>query len=168
MERTFQLLTQAAGRAGRGDEKGRVVIQTYSPEHYAITCAAAQDYESFYQTEKLMRMHMGYPPFSDLIQMVFSDEDEDAARMRAESAEMKLRELLGKSGAENVFPVQSAHIAKAAGVYRYYLLVKCPKGKRKAYMAAVERVRSESMPVKKAKVKKNSTVTVDVNPYSLI
>lgn len=167
-ERTFQLLTQAAGRAGRGDEKGHVVIQTYSPEHYAITYAAAQDYESFYQTEKMLRMHMGYPPFSDLIQIVFSDEDEDAARTRAESAEIRLRELLGKSDAGNVFPVQSAHIAKASGVYRYYLLVKCPKGKRKSYMAAVDRVRSESLPVKKAKVKKNSIVTVDVNPYSLI
>ena len=61
-ERTFQLLTQAVGRAGRGDKKGEAVIQTYSPDHYAIATSAAQDYEAFYEEEIRYRTMMGYPP----------------------------------------------------------------------------------------------------------
>ena len=67
-ERTFQLLSQACGRAGRGREKGEVVIQTYNPEHYSIQTAARQDYESFYEEEMNYRMLMGYPPAEELWQ----------------------------------------------------------------------------------------------------
>ena len=63
-ERTFQLLTKAAGRAGRGDTPGRVVIQTLNPDHYAIRFAAAQDYEGFYQKEIEFRKWLRYPPFA--------------------------------------------------------------------------------------------------------
>ena len=75
-ERTFQLLTQAAGRAGRGREKGEVVIQTYSPEHYAIQTAAAQDYEAFYEEEIAYRKLMGYPPVEQLLAILVAGEDE--------------------------------------------------------------------------------------------
>src|SRR5205085_11171149 len=63
-ERTFQLLTQVAGRAGRGTRPGRVILQTYSPDHYAIQKAAAQDYEEFYEKELRFRRVMHYPPFT--------------------------------------------------------------------------------------------------------
>ena len=66
-ERTFQLLTQAAGRAGRGKRPGEVVIQTYQPEHYAITAAANQDYQTFYGHEMLFREMMHYPPVWNLL-----------------------------------------------------------------------------------------------------
>ena len=66
-ERTFQLLTQAAGRAGRGEEAGEVVIQTYDPEHYAIRCAAGQEYESFYNQEMMYRTISCYPPVGDMM-----------------------------------------------------------------------------------------------------
>ncbi len=75
-ERTFQLLTQAAGRAGRGEKKGEAVIQTYSPEHYAIVTAAAQDYEAFYQEEIRYRELMGYPPVENLLAVLVSCKDE--------------------------------------------------------------------------------------------
>lgn len=75
-ERTFQLLTQAAGRAGRGNEKGEVVIQTYSPEHYSIETAARQDYEGFYQEEIAYRKMMGYPPTEQLAAILVTSEDE--------------------------------------------------------------------------------------------
>ena len=65
-ERTFQLLTQVAGRSGRGDLPGEVLIQTYSPDHYSITAAAAHDYEGFYKNEMRVRRALGYPPFSHL------------------------------------------------------------------------------------------------------
>ena len=75
-ERTFQLLTQAAGRAGRGEKPGEAVIQTYDPSHYAIETAAAQDYEAFYGEEIRYRELMGYPPVENLLAVFVSGEDE--------------------------------------------------------------------------------------------
>lgn len=75
-ERTFQLLTQAAGRAGRGEKAGEVVIQTYSPEHYSIVAAAKQDYEQFFQEEMTYRALMGYPPASQLMAVLVSCKEE--------------------------------------------------------------------------------------------
>lgn len=75
-ERTFQLLTQAVGRAGRGQKKGEAVIQTYSPEHYGIVTAAAQDYDAFYEEEIRYRVLMGYPPAENLLAVLVSCEDE--------------------------------------------------------------------------------------------
>ena len=75
-ERTFQLLTQAVGRAGRGDKKGEAVIQTYSPDHYAIATSAAQDYEAFYEEEIRYRTMMGYPPAENLLAVFISSADE--------------------------------------------------------------------------------------------
>src|SRR5699024_6211896 len=75
-ERTFQLLTQAVGRAGRGERRGEAVIQTYSPEHYAVVTAAAQDYEAFYEQEISYRDLMGYPPVEHLLAVLISCEDE--------------------------------------------------------------------------------------------
>lgn len=76
-ERTFQLLTQAAGRAGRGEKAGEVVIQTYSPEHYSIVAAAKQDYEQFFQEEMAYRALMGYPPASQLMAVLVSCKEEE-------------------------------------------------------------------------------------------
>lgn len=79
-ERTFQLLTQAAGRAGRGEKPGLAVIQTYQPEHYAVTCAAAQDYEAFYRQEILYRRLMRYPPAGHMMAVIVEHMDEMMAR----------------------------------------------------------------------------------------
>lgn len=79
-ERTFQLLTQAAGRAGRGEKPGLAVIQTYQPEHYAVTCAAAQDYEAFYRQEILYRRLMHYPPAGHMMAVIVEHMDEMMAR----------------------------------------------------------------------------------------
>src|SRR6201996_775324 len=81
-ERTFQLLTQAAGRAGRGDTPGRVIVQTLSPEHYAIRFAAQQDYNGFYRKEIEFRKWLRYPPFAAFANIVVRDtEKEEALRM---------------------------------------------------------------------------------------
>ncbi|MCR5160228.1 MAG: primosomal protein N', partial [Lachnospiraceae bacterium] len=76
-ERTFQLITQAAGRAGRADKPGRVIIQTYDPQHYSIQCGAAQDYESFYEQEMVFRSLTGYPPAGGIIAVRCSGTDEE-------------------------------------------------------------------------------------------
>ena len=82
-ERTFQLLTQAAGRAGRGETPGIVLIQTINPDHYAIRCAAAQDYEAFYAKEIEFRRLMSYPPFAALANVVVRSVREEEALERS-------------------------------------------------------------------------------------
>ncbi|MDO4292984.1 MAG: primosomal protein N' [Eubacteriales bacterium] len=95
-ERTFQLLTQAAGRAGRGSRPGQVVIQTYQPEHYSVRYAAAQDYEGFFQEEMLYRELLSYPPASHILAVQFfakkQEEARDAAREAADFARRWARE----------------------------------------------------------------------------
>lgn len=86
-ERTFQLLTQAAGRAGRGDKGGEVVIQTYSPEHYSIVAAAKQDYKEFYQQEIGYRSLMKYPPVWQMLVIFFPAD----RRKRSEICHKKRR-----------------------------------------------------------------------------
>ncbi|MDR1801923.1 MAG: primosomal protein N' [Lachnospiraceae bacterium] len=83
-ERTFALLAQAAGRAGRGDESGEVIVQTYNPEHYSIAFAAASDYEGFYEEEINYRRVMGYPPAQNLLAVLVGDEDEEKVKNIAE------------------------------------------------------------------------------------
>jgi len=77
-EKTFQLVTQVAGRAGRGDKKGRVIVQTYQPEHYAIIYASSHDYEGFYRKEIQVRKEFEYPPFSHIVRILVTGEEEKA------------------------------------------------------------------------------------------
>ena len=117
-ERTFQLITQAAGRAGRGDSQGHVVIQTYSPEHYAVAFASQHDYKGFFETEKQLRAYMGYPPYSDLFQIVFTAKREDAAKDGAESWYERIRGRMAREDQEMVFPPQQAYLGKIKDIYR--------------------------------------------------
>jgi len=82
-ERTFQLLTQVAGRTARGPGGGRVIVQTYHPDHYSITAAAGHDYQSFIEQELANRRQLAYPPFSDLVRFLFSGEDEKVVHQAA-------------------------------------------------------------------------------------
>lgn len=163
-ERTFQLVTQAAGRAGRGDIKGQVVIQTYSPEHYAVKFAAAQDYEGFYETERQLRRYMQYPPYSDIFQIVFSSETEREAKLGAELWYEKLKSLMSEEEAKNLFPPQQAYLNKIRDSYRYSMILKCPRGKRKEYSQMISLVKEQD----KKKRKREYTAVVDINPYSFI
>lgn len=161
-ERAFQLITQAAGRAGRGDEKGQVIIQTYSPEHYAIQHAAAQDYEGFYREERILREYMAYPPYSDLMQVVFMASDPEAAERAAANWHDRVERALPEEDRANLFKPQEAYMSKINDHYRFSLLIKCPKGKRKEYTKILTKVREEDKQIKK----KDYTAVVDINPYS--
>ena len=163
-ERTFQLITQAAGRAGRGDSQGHVVIQTYSPEHYAVTFASQHDYKGFFETEKQLRAYMGYPPYSDLFQIVFTAKMEDAAKDGAESWYKRICGRMAREDQEMVFPPQQAYLGKIKDIYRYSMLIKCPQGRRAEYSRIVAAVREEDI----EKKKKDYTAIVDINPYSFI
>lgn len=163
-ERTFQLITQAAGRAGRGDSQGHVVIQTYSPEHYAVAFASQHDYKGFFETEKQLRAYMGYPPYSDLFQIVFTAKREDAAKDGAESWYERIRGRMAREDQEMVFPPQQAYLGKIKDIYRYSMLIKCPQGRRAEYSRIVAAIREEDI----EKKKKDYTAIVDINPYSFI
>lgn len=118
-ERTFQLLTQAVGRAGRGAAGGEAVIQTYQPEHYAVVYAAAQDYEGFYREEMLYRELGNYPPAAHMLAVQIFAKEEDAG---AELAR-KLAEAARAEGALTLGPAPAV-IGRINDVYRYVFYVK--------------------------------------------
>ena len=122
-ERTFQLLTQAAGRAGRGERKGEAVIQTYSPDHYAVATAAAQDYEAFYEEEIRYRELMGYPPAENLMAVFVSCEDEGLLEKGCHYLKEYIVRVRGKSGAKVIGPA-SPGVDKIKDVYRRVIYVK--------------------------------------------
>jgi primosomal protein N' (replication factor Y) len=122
-ERTFQLITQVAGRAGRGDRPGRVLIQTYHPYHYALRHACAQDYEGFYNEEIQYRQNHSYPPFVALASFLVHGPDLD--RVRADSLE--LRKQLDAANEQRkcrILGPAPAPLARLKGEHRFQLLLK--------------------------------------------
>ena len=122
-ERTFQLLTQAAGRAGRGRRPGEVIIQTYSPDHYSIRMAARQDYEGFYEKEMNYRDLMGYPPASQLMAVLMTGSDENKLTMAAEYLK-KYAIRVSADGEVQVIGPASPSVGKVNDVYRKVIYLK--------------------------------------------
>lgn len=122
-ERTFQLLTQAAGRAGRGQMAGDVIIQTYNPDHYSISCAASQDYESFYYKEMAYRQALHYPPVSQLLSVFMSGKDENLLNQAMEQMHMQVLSSVRTEQVEVIGPAQAA-IYKVNDIYRKILYLK--------------------------------------------
>ncbi|MBE5870518.1 MAG: primosomal protein N' [Lachnospiraceae bacterium] len=122
-ERTFQLLTQAAGRAGRGELPGEVVIQTYQPEHYAIVHAARQDYQAFYEEEFSYRDLMGYPPAAHMLAALFTGRDEMQVKAVAEAVSTRLKKW-GQGEGVMILGASKAGISKINDHYRMVLYVK--------------------------------------------
>ena len=125
-ERTFQLLTQAAGRAGRGTKKGEALIQTYSPDHYAIVTAAAQDYEAFYEEEIHYRELMGYPPVDNLLAILVSCEKEALLETGCKYLKEFAVRIRGEEEVAIIGPA-SPGIGKINDVYRKVLYLKTEK-----------------------------------------
>ncbi len=122
-ERVFQLMTQVSGRAGRGDLPGRVVVQTYHPDHYAILAATAHDYTAFAERELKYRRWMHYPPFGALANvLVQSQKLEEAAGWAAVLGKHLLQNQ--NSGALRVLGPCTAPIARIKGVYRFHMILK--------------------------------------------
>ncbi len=120
-ERTYQLIAQAAGRAGRGDKYGETVLQTYQPGHYSIVCAARQDYESFYKQEISVREMLQYPPVSNILGiLVFSVNEESALKLAVAVAE-----IAGQYNTVTVLGPADAPVAKAKDIYRKMVYGKC-------------------------------------------
>ncbi len=127
-ERTFQVLSQVSGRAGRGLLGGHVILQTYEPEHYAIQAAAEHDYQAFYQAELAQRRDLNYPPQTRLARLVFRHTHEEAAQRAAENMagviEARIREL-GAARADLIGPVP-AYFRRVRSEYRWMVVIRAP------------------------------------------
>ena len=148
-ERTFQLLTQAAGRAGRGEKQGNVIIQTYDPEHYCIQASAKQDYQAFYEEEMSYRMLADYPPAVFMISIHGSGKDEEHLQKAMEYL-VKVTERMPEKKAVKIFGPVSESIGKIQDEYRKVIYIKAEeqnvltgiKNKLEKYMELNEGYRS--------------------------
>ena len=158
-ERTFQLLTQVAGRAGRGEIKGEVLVQTINPDHYAIRFAAAQNYDGFYEKELQFRRLMRYPPFSALANvLVRSENKEDALRMSGELGVL----LTPPPDHIKMLGPAEAPVPRLKSEYRYQLLIKASS--RTALKETLETVRRHA----ESRHWPATAVVIDVDPLSLL
>jgi primosomal protein N' (replication factor Y) len=155
-ERTFQLLTQVAGRAGRGERPGRVLIQTWAPEHHAIACARSHDYPAFYAAELAARAELGYPPHGRLIAVRLDGSDE--AEVRALAAELAARAAKLGPGIEVLGPAE-APLARLRGRVRWHLWA---KGADRAALRAFVRRLVHGLGAGRVRI------SVDVDPISAL
>lgn len=122
-ERTFQLLTQVSGRAGRGEEPGRVIIQTYAPEHYSIVFASKHDYTGFYNKEIQIRKILNNPPFTDILYVLLTSENESELAKFALSLREVLHEIIKGQNISLLGPTP-CHIYKIKNNYRWHIILK--------------------------------------------
>ncbi|MFN2493850.1 MAG: primosomal protein N' [Pyrinomonadaceae bacterium] len=160
-ERTFQLLTQVAGRAGRGERPGKVLIQTYHPHHYALRHAAAQDYSGFYQEEIRHRLNHTYPPFVAIASLLVHGED--LTRVTADALE--LRKELDKGNEDRTARVLGpapAPLSRLKGEHRMQLLIKCRNRHR---MRAIIDDAMKSLSERKIGLR---SISVKIDPVSVM
>ena len=160
-ERTFQLITQVAGRAGRGDRPGRVLIQTYHPYHYALRHACAQDYEAFYEEELRYRQNHSYPPFVALASLLVHGPD--LGRVRSDSLELRKQlDAVNQERKCRVLGPAPAPLSRLKGEHRFQLLIKSRSRKqlREVADAALKAVADGGMNLR--------TVNLEIDPVSIM
>jgi len=127
-ERTFQVLTQVAGRAGRSPLGGQVILQTFQPENYVIQSAAQHDYPGFYGREVAYRKQLGYPPFQNLVRLEYRNSDSKQAEHTARKMGAQIQEWMGEEGrrsTEIIGPAPS-FFSRLAGQYRWQIILRGP------------------------------------------
>jgi len=157
-ERTYQLLEQVAGRAGRGPRGGRVVVQTYWPEHAAIRAAASHDPALFYAPEAALRASMGYPPFGRLANILVRGRLRGAVAVHAQAVATALADSLPNSW--HVLGPSPCPIGRLKGVWRWHVLVKAPEDSEISHLVG-ETLKTISTP-------RDVTIGVDVDPVDLL
>ncbi len=159
-ERTFSLLTQVAGRAGRADLEGEVVVQTFSPDNYAIRAALKQDYREFYEEEILARKELGYPPYGSLARIVVSDPDQKVV-----IAELNgLAEILRKE--IDILGPQPAPLPRLRGRSRWQITIK-EIGEENKTKAVLKRLMPNGW-LEGKRLKPTTRVVVDTDPYNML
>ena len=125
-EITFQVLTQVAGRAGRGEQNGKVIIQTYNPDHYAIECAKEQDFKKFYQIESKIRKTLKYPPFCDIIVLDFSSLNKHEIQRDTKKLHQYLKNrIINEKFGVLLYSPLPCPIEKINDRYRWRMIIKC-------------------------------------------
>lgn len=168
-ERTFQLITQVSGRAGRGKRLGRVILQTYEPEHYAVLLSKKQDYVEFYNNEILIRKEFGYPPFKNIINIVLRSKNEEVVKKEVISFKQKLVYNINSKISDNknheiIGPVP-ASIYRVKGFYRWQLLIKLND---KELQLIKNIIYEEYKNYIKNKLCNEILFNIDINPYSMM
>ena len=162
-ERGFQLLTQVAGRAGRGDFAGRVFFQTYNPEYYALESAKSQNYGEFYEKEIIAREEFDYPPFSQIIRLVLSSENNFRAEKSAQEIALRLCTMIEKYGMSERLEVlgpTNCVIERINGQYRFQIIIK-NKLEEKGHRFISSFLNKITMP-------KDIKLTIDVDPLDIL
>ena len=166
-ERTFQILSQVAGRAGRGDRKGTVIVQTFNPQHYAITTAENHDFRSFFEKEKALREQLGYPPFSHLACLRLQGNNSNAAVNMAQRMGREISGILKKwpkRGKEiQVLGPAEAPLSKLKGKYRWQILLKSKGTGLLHYLLKEVEALSRNI-LRKSGVH----MIIDVDPYQML
>jgi primosomal protein N' (replication factor Y) len=160
-EKTFQLITQAAGRAGRGQAVGEVIIQTMNPNHYSILHSRTHDYEGFYNEEMAYRTQLNYPPVGRLIKLEVKSAIEDQAREAATIAQDRIRSLMHGNEAILLGPA-AAPIARVRGQYRFHLLLLSRR------RDLIRRLAAEARNAVEEKFGRKCKVIIDVDPVNLM
>ncbi len=165
-ERTFQLLAQVAGRAGRGKEPGRVVLQTYTPEHFTIEAARDQDFHGFFLQEAPFRKALMYPPFARLVQLKISGKAEEKVKNYALHAGKILNELLEKKPeyqphAQILGPIE-ASISRISGRYRWQIIIKSLRVKIIHHL--VSQMKKDPVLLSAKQI----SLAIDMDPYFLM
>ncbi len=159
-ERTFQLLTQVAGRAGRGKIPGSVIVQTFSPEHESIQFAARHDYAGFYESAIAQRRELSYPPFSHMANIVFTDESEEETQKRASHLTNILRAVLGSESEVQILGPVACPLSRLRGRYRWHLALRAFE--KPALLAALKAALAELTAGERA------GMTLDMDPLSML
>lgn len=161
-ERTFQLLTQAAGRAGRAAKPGKVIIQTYEIGNFSIKAAKAQDYLSFYNQEIILRKELNYPPFVDIISILISGYKESRVIETANKiGEVLKKELLSDDYLE-VFDPISAPISKINNRFRWRIIIKCKLN------PILKKRLNELLSRESSRFSSHCIISIDVNPLNML
>lgn len=155
-ERTFQLITQVAGRAGRGEIPGRVVVQTYDPMHYSIEYASKGDYLGFYEREIGYRKALNNPPFSDILYVLLLSEDEERLIKFCKEIEKKLKPIDNKGDIRMLGPAP-CQIGRIKKSFRWHIIF---KGNVYSYINDISDIIYKS-------IDKDITCSIDVNPYNM-
>ena len=162
-ERGFQLLTQVAGRAGRGEFSGKVFFQTYNPDYYALASAKSQNYREFYDAEIVAREEFDYPPFSQIIRIILSSENNFRAEKSAQEIALRLCTMIEKYGISERLEVLGPTpcvIERINGLYRFQILIK-NKLEEKGHQFI-------SSFLSKMTVPKDIRMAVDVDPLDIL
>ncbi|NLK34359.1 MAG: primosomal protein N', partial [Gracilibacteraceae bacterium] len=160
-ERTFQIIAQVSGRSGRGNKNGRVIVQTYNPEHYSIEYARCHDYKGFFDKELMLRKELGYPPFYSIANIIISGTEENEVIKYANEISIFLdRVIEGHEDAEKLGPA-AAPISRIKNRFRWQILI---KSKSEETLKKILIKLMESC----GEGKSNVSISIDLNPQSML